>query len=279
MPLRIGQTITPVYVKQHNALFSHRLASLFCPSAARRSLRGTAIFLRDGFATARPIAAVEYRRWGVLIKSFYVTEEIKGAKPVADYWRENLLRLRGSEGRVRRRAVLKKLAFSFKSLHEKKIYHNDLKAANILARQERSAAEVTLSFIDLQGVKRCFYVSKRRRVKNLAQINRSLGCYLSRTEKLTFLRAYVGHAGCDRYKWRPLVRSVIKETNRQMLREKSRHPGTETLPPPQIIIAQAGPGKKIARRWIGGGEHGYSASLRRRFGRDSDFIDRECQCL
>jgi len=96
LPLRIGRAIKFVYVKQHNALsFWHRLTSLFCASAALRSLSGAAALLREGYATARPIAAVEYRRRGVLIKSFYVSEEIAGAKTIADYWREDLFPIKG----------------------------------------------------------------------------------------------------------------------------------------------------------------------------------------
>ena len=224
LPLRIGRTIRSVYIKQHNALaFRHRLASFFCPSAALRSLCGAATLLQEGYATARPVAAVEYRRWGVLIKSFYVSEEIAEAKTIADYWREDLLAREGIEGRLKRRAVLRKLAHLFKSLHERRIYHNDLKAANILALDKGPANEEVLNLIDLQGVRKCFYLSRRRRIKNLAQINRNLGNHLTRTEKLSFINAYIGDRIFDRTKRRQIVRSILKETNRQMVREKLRH--------------------------------------------------------
>jgi serine/threonine protein kinase len=152
LPLRIGRTIKSVYIKQHNALsFWHRLASLFCASAALRSLSGATTLLREGYSTARPIAAVEYRRWCVLIKSFYLSEEIMDAKTIADYWRENLVSLKVREGHLKRRAVLRELARLFKSLHESKIYHNDLKASNILAVDKGSPTESIFSLIDLQA--------------------------------------------------------------------------------------------------------------------------------
>jgi hypothetical protein len=224
LPIRIGRTLKPVYVKQHNAFFLHRLASLVLPSAAVRALRAAVILLRAGYATAPPVAAVEYRRWGVLIKSFYLSEEIEGAKTVADYWRENLRERPGPEGRVRRRALLGKLARLFRSLHEKAIYHNDLKAANILTLHDKAAAsEANLTLIDLQGVRKCLYLSKRRRIKNLAQINRTLGCQLTRTEKLFFFEAYAGDRIAEDNK-RVLVRSILIETHRQVLREQWRHP-------------------------------------------------------
>jgi hypothetical protein len=225
LPMRIGRAIKPVYVKQHNPFFLHRLASFFLPSAAVRTLRGAVILLGEGYATAPPIAAVEYRRWGVLIKSFYLSEEIEGAKTVADYWRDELRERPGREGRVGRRALLGKLARLFRSLHEKAIYHNDLKAANILTvHHKRAASEASLTLIDLQGVRKCLYLSKRRRIKNLAQINRTLGLDLSRTEKLFFINAYAGECLKERKTKRLLVRGILSETRRQMIREQSRHP-------------------------------------------------------
>lgn len=231
MPLHIGRTIKFVYVKEHNALsFGQRLASLFCASAALRSLSGAATLLQEGYAIARPVAAVEDRRWGVLITSFYISEEITGAKTIADYWREDLLDRKGTEGQLRRRRVATKLARLFKSLHERKIYHNDLKAANILAFDKGPAAEEILNLIDLQGVRKCYYLSRRRRIKNLAQINRTLGNHLTPKEKLTFLQAYVGDGIFARRKKRHLVRSILKETSRQMTREKMRHRPAENQP-------------------------------------------------
>ena len=225
LPLRIGRTIKSVYVKQHNALlFRHRLASIFCASAALRSLSGAATLRQEGFATARPLAVVEFRRRGVLIKSFYISEEIAGAKTSTDYWREKLLPLTGIEGCLKRRAVLRALAQLLRSLHKRRIYHNDLKASNILALDEAPTSEGIFSLIDLQGVRKCFYLSRRRRIKNLAQINRTLGNHLTRTEKLSFIKAYVGDHISAQRKTRHLVQDILKETSRQMIRERLRHP-------------------------------------------------------
>jgi hypothetical protein len=232
LPLRIGRAIKSVYVKQHNALSCwHRLASLVCASPAFRSLSGAAALLQEGYATARPIAAVEHRRRGVLIRSFYLAEEIAGAKTIADYWREDLLSLKGIDGYLKRRAVLRTLASLFKSLHEKRIYHNDLKASNILALDRASATKEMYSLIDLQGVRKCFYLSKRRRIKNLAQINRTLGNHLTTTEKLSFIKAYIGDEISDRRHTRHLIRSILKETSRQIMKGRWRQLTAEKYQP------------------------------------------------
>ena len=220
--LRVGGTIKTVYMKQHNALsIGHRLASLFCPSAAVRSLRGALTLMRAGYATAQPIAAVEYRRRGFLVRSLYLSEEVSGAKTVDSFWHEDLSTEEGGAYR-KRRAFLRALAQLLNSLHTKRIYHNDFKASNILVRDGKGPLEGLFSIIDLQGLKQCFYVSERRRIKNLAQLDRTLGCFLSRTEKLFFLKAYGGYASLKQN--RALIDSILAETRRQSVRELARAP-------------------------------------------------------
>lgn len=220
MPMRIGGEIKNVYMKQHNALtLRHRLAALFLPSAAMHSLTGALTLLQAGYATAKPVAAVEYRSRGVLIKSLYFSEEISGAKTVDTFWRENLITLQGVDGYRKRRAFLRALAHLLSSLHRQRIYHNDLKASNILIRHEQAPMQGVFSLIDLQGLRRCVYVSKRRRIKNLAQLGRTLGRFLSRSEKLFFLKAYNEFPLVRRRDKRNLISAILVETKRQMVRE------------------------------------------------------------
>jgi hypothetical protein len=220
MPMRVGGEIKNVYMKQHNALtLGHRLAAMFLPSAAMRSLGGALVLLRAGHDTAKPVAAVEYRRWGILIKSLYFSEEIPAARTVDAFWREHLVTLRGTNAYHKRRAFLRALARLLSSLHRQRIYHNDLKASNILIRNEQAPLERLFSLIDLQGLKRCLYVSRRRRIKNLAQLGRTLGRCMSRSEKLFFLKAYGEFSLLGRRRKRALISAVLEETKRQVLRE------------------------------------------------------------
>ena len=227
VPLQIGG-VTGVYLKQHNALsFGRRFASLFVASAAMRSLSGAAVLLQAGFATARPIAAVEYRRHGLLTKSLYLSEEITGAKTGGAFWCENLAALEGVEGYRKRRAFLRKLARLIKSLHDKRIYHNDLKVSNVLVQEERTLTEDPFSLIDLQGLRKCFYVSRRRKIKNLAQLNRTLGVSLTRAEKVYFLGAYGDYRISNRRKKRDFIQRILAETTRQITKGKLRNERAE----------------------------------------------------
>lgn len=231
-PLEVGGTIKSVYMKQHNALsLGHRLASLCCyPSAAMRSLSGAVTLLEKGYATAAPVAAVEYRRCGVLLKSLYFSEELAGAKTIETFWRDELSALKGAAGKTKRRVFLRSLAQLFRSLHENGIYHNDLKASNILVPDRGASSETIFSLIDLQGLRKCLFVSSRRRIKNLAQLNRTLGVHLTWTEKLFFFKSYEDRRFHDRRKKRALVQRILDQTNRQIMRESQRRAAAEPCP-------------------------------------------------
>ena len=75
----IGENSRTIYVKRNTAFsLRYRIGSLFCRSAARRSLYGAEVLKTGAIASARPIASVEVRRYGMLESSFFISEEIPG---------------------------------------------------------------------------------------------------------------------------------------------------------------------------------------------------------
>ena len=158
----------------------------------------------------------------MLTTSLYLSEGISGAKTVEAFWREDCVPLKGVEGYRKRRAFLRKLARLFWFLHRDKIYHNDLKASNILVVEESASSAELFHLIDLQGLRRCVYISRRRRAKNLAQLNRTLGAFMTTTERLFFLDAYLDFHLQDRKKKKQLVENILEQSRRQVERERKR---------------------------------------------------------
>lgn len=213
--VEIGARIKGIYLKRYNAFsWRYRLGSLFISSAAFRSWVGAGILMRAGFQTGEPIAAVECRSWGMLTKSFYLAEEIPGGRTVDAHWREELIPMTGSEGVRQRRNFLDALAELFRSLHNLDIYHNDLKDANIIVCAGNKPPGGPFYLLDLEGVRRFRHLNERRRIKNLVQLNRTLGTLLRSTEKLYFLKAYLG-IGLNHKERRKWVRRILKRGRRE----------------------------------------------------------------
>ena len=204
-----------LYVKRYNAFsMRYRLVSPFVASGAYRALRGAAILRSAGILTAAPVAAVEHRRSRALSKSFFISEEVAGGKTADDFWNKPLAELTGREGIRLRRRFLSELAALFCSLHAQQIYHNDLKDANILVVSGRSDLRFGFFLLDLEGVRRVPCLSAKRKIKNLVQLQRTLGRYLRVTDQLFFLKHYLGAEFTDRETQRHWIASVMSESRR-----------------------------------------------------------------
>ena len=227
----IAGKICSIYVKRYNVFsLRYKLGSLFSQSGALRSLQGADVLAASGIATATPVAGIEDRICGMLRKSFFVSEEIAGAKTADVYWIEKLQDRKGRTGFQIRRAYLARLAGLFHALHARQIYHDDLKDANIMAVAGGDDRSVNFFLLDLEGVRRCARLSERRRVKNLVQLYRTLGKHLTRSQGLSFLKNYLSASYADRVLKRKLVVSVLRRAHRVNRRKTSKVERTKALP-------------------------------------------------
>ena len=211
----LGGVFVPctIYVKRYNVFsLRHRLVSPFIMSGALRALHGATVLRRCNIPSAVPLAAVERRYWGVLAKSFFISEEITGGKTVDAYWRDDLQFLPGAAGVRQRRDFLVRLGQLFQMLHGHEIYHNDLKDANILAAPRQQATAFFL--LDLEGVRQYVRLSKKRRLKNLVQLHRTLGRYLRRPDKLVVLKHYLGNSFAERSIRRQWIKNILRQSDR-----------------------------------------------------------------
>lgn len=204
-----------VYIKRYNAFsLRYRLQSVFVCSGAENSLRGAAILSAIGVPTALPVAAIEHRRGGMLVKSFFVSEEIENGKTADAFWREDLVKFKGSAGFRYRRAFLKQLAELFSRLHSHNVYHNDLKDANIMVRPSAEDPPGSFYLLDLEGVRRYSRLRRSRHLKNLVQLNRTFGRYPRKSELLYFLRCYLSGHSSARQATKQWVEDIVKHSVR-----------------------------------------------------------------
>lgn len=210
-----GEKNAVVYIKRYNAFsLRYRVQSIIACSGAERSLRGARVLSAIGVPTARPVAAVEHRRGLMLVKSFYVSDEIRGGKTADAYWRENLIKCKGAAGFRLRRDFLKQLADLFARLHAHDVYHNDLKDANIIVAPNTEGTAGSLFLLDLEGVRRYVRLTRSRHIKNLVQLNRTFGRYLRRSELMYFLSRYLSGRSGDRHAIKQWAGTIVNHSTR-----------------------------------------------------------------
>jgi hypothetical protein len=202
---RVESPAGPVYVKRYarHALRT-ALEALVVGSPARRAARAAERLAALGFATPRVCAAVEGLAAGFVSRSFFLTFDVEGAVTADRRW--EALRRAGAAGRDGRRVLARALGALYARLHAAGVYHNDLKDVNVLVGGAPAAPDLTL--LDLERVAiGTRPVAERRRVKNLAQLDRTLGRAASRSDRLRALLAYLG-PGADRPTRRRWVAAV-----------------------------------------------------------------------
>jgi Lipopolysaccharide kinase (Kdo/WaaP) family/Glycosyl transferase family 2 len=207
---RVTTAAGHLYVKRYT-VHAWRLAlgSLVRASPARRAFDAARALAARGFGVPDVIAAVEERRLGILRRSFFVTCEVAGAVTADRYWEESAAR------RPDRRRFAAWLGDLFRRLHAAGVYHNDLKDVNVLVRPGGSGLQEAL--LDLERIRIGRSVSRRRRTKNLVQLDRTLGRSAGATARLRFLRAYLGPSarGDDIRAWAAAVTAAATRKDRR----------------------------------------------------------------
>jgi tRNA A-37 threonylcarbamoyl transferase component Bud32 len=88
------------------------------------------------------------------------------------------------------RPVSLKLAQLLAKMHDKGVFHRDLKASNLLVGQVQGREEIFL--MDLEDVSFEKRVSVKEVIRNLTQLDQSSPRWVSRFTKLRFLATYLG---------------------------------------------------------------------------------------
>jgi len=187
--------------------------NLLRPSPALRSwLTGNSV--RDrGLPTARPLAVFHRTRLGVPLTGYAVFDKVPDAvglpeAVVSQHARHEVIRVWADRiGRL------------IRQMHKRQVSHRDLKAPNVLMTgADPLAAEPVL--IDLVGVVAGKPVTQSVCVRDLARLNASFldSDAISRTDRLRFLRTYLGWGLYGRGDWKVWWRQVEEATQEKAAR-------------------------------------------------------------
>lgn len=154
--------------------FGNLLKDLFRPSKARRAFQKAYHLELAGVPTARPIATADRRVLGLLVRSYLLMEEIRGAKHLGQ-WR--------GDSQHAARATASLLA----KLHNEGFQHRDLKETNLVFNEQGH-----LFLIDLEGLEFVGEVSASRAGRDLARLARAAQAMpqATRAVRMVFLHAY-----------------------------------------------------------------------------------------
>jgi len=126
--------------------------SLILPSRAERAFKAGQMLIANGFLTPK---AVAYGR------KFLMTMEVQESKPFY-----KLLETLAVE---RKKKMIEQFAHTIGKMHDKGIFHGDLRLGNILVKENNKNFD--FYFLDNERTKKFKNIPWKLRVKNLVQIN------------------------------------------------------------------------------------------------------------
>ncbi len=154
------------------------------PSRARRSWATGHTFLKIGIPTPAPLGFLEIYRMGVPVRSYTITAFVADAGP-AKKW---LKRYFDKQSPEVREAVRRDLLDHLLELYRKGVYHKDTKTANLLLRAPADSSRRAFYWIDLECVRFGLRITRHRIIRNLVQLNGSLGSRVPDEDRMEFLR-------------------------------------------------------------------------------------------
>ena len=174
--------------------------------------------LKEGIATALPVAVLEKRIWGLRLGAVIVTVSLLPGKNLEHFMREDASEL--ALGTERRLTV--ELAELVGRLHKRGFFHRDLKGVNIFVHTT-GGQEARLYLVDLDG---CHHNGPgyRKRVKSVGRLARASLNWptVGASGRLRFLKLYLQCCGQNENDWKKWWRSIDAEVHRKLLQRKKK---------------------------------------------------------
>lgn len=189
----IGKDMVVYLKRYHVSGIKPLLRTILRLNKAQKAWRIGRRLLLKGIDTPLPIALFKCCSSGGSMEYVCVT---KGLPDAIDLYTA-VLHVQGRlpSQRERKRDLVSAVARFTAHLHCHHIYHGDFSADNILIRGVADHQEIRPYVIDLDAVRTGYWISERRRVKNLEELGRNfldLGV-ISIADRVRFLKEYMRH--------------------------------------------------------------------------------------
>jgi serine/threonine protein kinase len=171
--------------------FIRRVKSIYRPPIGERVLRASLELSKKGFFTATVIAYGYLRKLKMVEYSFVVTLELEKALPLSIYIQQAFVLLPTKDKLYAKRNFIKILANEIKRMHENHIFHSDLRADNIMIRNNSGRKEIYFIDHDKPTGNLGSKDEQKKRLKNLFQLNKFSTPEITNTDRMRFFESYV----------------------------------------------------------------------------------------
>lgn len=194
--LGVGSEARTLFIKKYWISRNSQLWSglfrgvMFGQSKARREFMNLGRLRKWGLDAPGAVAYGEERRSGCVVRSFLISEGVCDPMPLDRFIRDWLPAQSSGQQRVLRRELIARLAVYTQRMHGHHFVHHDYFWRNIIL----SGGKLS-QFNLIDAHKGCVWPAwseQRSRAKDLAALDSAATYFFRRTERLGFLRAYLG---------------------------------------------------------------------------------------
>ncbi len=187
LSLQHAASVREILVKEDNPFKSFQplkwIKNFLFNSSLALSWRFSLLLISKGIPSPRPLALLEKRSYGILQRSYLITEFLPHARSLTDYLRDPVI------DKMQRDKVLFDLIHQVRALHQNGIYHADLKGGNILVVKEDD--DPIIYFIDLEASHLRRRLGSTKKIKDLTRLNRALMGLIQEKERFLWIRRYL----------------------------------------------------------------------------------------
>jgi len=174
----------------------------------------------SGVPTAEPVALGEMRRCGTLYSCCIVTREVPQTISLIDYTLNEWSQLPAAQRQRALTVIAAAVCRDFKKMHARNFFHIDPKWRNILVRRDETDKSRIEGIWWIDSPRGHIFTGRRRdygMIYDLANLSRNALSFLSRSQRLRFLKAY-----CGPETGRREIRRIVEKINQRLKRKPVR---------------------------------------------------------
>ncbi|MGE3180512.1 MAG: lipopolysaccharide kinase InaA family protein [Phycisphaerae bacterium] len=222
LPLPDGSAMQVIVKKPIPRNLRRALALAMPPSRSRRAWRtGNGLLHRD-IPTARPLAFVEKRKGPFIHQELLIVEAHADATDLESFLRTEYARTSAAEWVQWKRAVSRLLEKLMRANEDRRVFHRDCKASNLLLVQ---APTPKLLWIDLDGIRlRNRPLTDEEIIRPLVRLHVSLMGIpgVTRSDGVRFLKSYFSRYDLGPDEWRSILRKMIPMIEQKQIAAERR---------------------------------------------------------